>query len=415
VTDGFEGLDPSDAPDLAPEPVELDGPLPTTPDSPEEAVLELAEDEERAFDKLFQDALKHQRMMRRVKRELDLEEHAALWRRPPEYGTLADELAMPEEPVTYRVERVIPTGANVVLTAQYKTGKTTMVNHLVKCLADSEPFLGKYPVQPLDGRVGIFNYEVGRAQYLRWMRDLGIVHTDRVVMSHLRGLRMPLAVRDVEDMVVDWLKRNEVQFWILDPYARALIGSGEENDNSAVGTFLDTLDVIKERAGVTELFMPAHTGRAEQEPGQERARGATRIDDWPDVRWILTKEKDTERRYLKCTGRDVEEGEQAIAYDAETRGLAAAGVGRTTVRRIGLEEEILRFVATNPGFSTNELKTAFPRRPADVLIALTRLVETGLIRAETGARRKKLYFPMIEPAKSVAPPWEQPDLGAGIF
>jgi hypothetical protein len=392
-----------------------DGPAPWEPPTEQARAEAVADAERRRRDDLErrrQVSLDMERMFRSVRREIDAEEHAANWKRPTEYDSLAYELAMPEEPVTYRVERIIPTGANVVLTAQYKTGKTTMVNHLVKCLADGDDFLGKYPVQRLGGRVGIFNYEVGAAQYRRWLRDVGIERTDHVSMLHLRGLRLPMLVSDVEDYVVDWLKRHEVEFWILDPYARALIGSAEENDNSAVGRFLDTLDVVKERAGVTELFMPAHTGRAEQEAGQERARGATRIDDWPDVRWVMTKEKDSDRRYLKCTGRDVEEPEQALAYDEASRSLGAAGVGRSSTRRVGLEQELIGFISQNPGMGVNELNAAFPARRRDVQGAIDSLVQSGLVSVQIGRNNKKLHY---IPTPIKAPPWEQPDLGSGIF
>jgi hypothetical protein len=76
-------------------------------------------------------------------------------------------------------------------------------------------------------------------------------------------------------------------------------GSGDENSNSDVGVFLDQLDIIKERAGVSNLILPVHTGRA-QEQGIDRARGATRLDDWADVRWLLKKTEDG--RFFQLTG-----------------------------------------------------------------------------------------------------------------
>src|SRR5205807_2645857 len=76
--------------------------------------------------------------------------------------------------------------------------------------------------------------------------------------------------------------------WILDPVARAIVGwpgaRETENSNTAVAEFLDTLDQLKFEGGVEDLFLAHHTGRAAQTPGAEHGRGATRWDDWPDVR-----------------------------------------------------------------------------------------------------------------------------------
>ncbi len=70
--------------------------------------------------------------------------------------------------------------------------------------------------------------------------------------------------------------------------------------------------------------MPTHTGRAAMDVGSERARGATRLDDWADVRWLLTRGtgEDIDNRYFRATGRDVETDEGVLEYNPLTRGLA---------------------------------------------------------------------------------------------
>ena len=82
------------------------------------------------------------------------------FRAPPSVFTLADELAIPDEPVTYHVQDLLPAGANALLAAQYKAGKTTLINTYRRAFADGELFLGRYQVNPADGRVAIFNYEL---------------------------------------------------------------------------------------------------------------------------------------------------------------------------------------------------------------------------------------------------------------
>ncbi|MEU7574071.1 AAA family ATPase [Micromonospora sp. NPDC049240] len=326
---------------------------------------------------------------KRVDRDADKllrdELFAESWREPVSHGTLAEELLLPDPEVIYRVDRLIPVDGNVTITAQYKTGKTTLVNELVRSLVDNQPFLGQYRVDPEDGRVAIFNYEVAEPMYRRWLRDQQIENPDRVVALHLRGKRLPLTNPQVEDWVVRWLAEREVTVWVVDPFARAYVGCGEENDNSAVGQFLDTLDVIKDRAGVRELILPLHTGRAEQQRGEERARAATRLDDWADVRWLLTRDRNA-NRFLWANGRDVNVEEQRLTFDQQTRRLAAAGegTGRSATRDDELDGRIVAVVTAEPGIGFNELHRRLGGDKQAVRAAVNRLVQAGRLRKEVG-------------------------------
>jgi hypothetical protein len=297
----------------------------------------------------------HRERIRRDARRLIDSEDAARGFTPPDYtATLTDELALPDEPVTFLVEDIIPAGANVLLAAQFKAGKTTFVSNLTRSLVDREPFLGRYDVADIDGRVVVSNYEVGRDQYKRWLRDIAIRNTDKVAILPLRGIRLPLSVPHVEDWMVAYLKDRQASVWIVDPFARAASGI-DENDNTQVGVFLETLDVIKQRAGVKELILPTHTGRAEHEQGAERARGATRLDDWADVRWLLTKDGD-DTRYFRATGRDVDTVEEALEFDPATRHLRLTGGDRRTNAARRYQDAVLTCVTNRPGIGVLDLR-----------------------------------------------------------
>lgn len=295
-----------------------------------------------------------QRARRQAKKLLDEEEAARLFRVPPSRVSLVDELAMPIEPITYAIEELLPAGGNALLTAEYKAGKTSTVNDLVRAFCDGTPFLGRYKVNPAPGRLAVFNYEVGDEMYRGWLRDLGIKNPDRAAVLNLRGFRVPVTTPSVEDWVVNWLQEREVSFWVVDPFARAFTGCGDnENDNSQVGWFLDALDVIKARAGVRDLVLPTHTGRADMEAGQERSRGATRLEDWCDVRWILTKGEIPEAggqppRFFRATGRGVEIEEGLLAWGENDRSLAHTGGDRKHVAQRERQQKVLDFVNENP-------------------------------------------------------------------
>lgn len=284
-------------------------------------------------------------------------ERAALtFREPPSVLTLREQLLLPRDPITYAIESLLPSGGNALLTAQYKSGKTTFMANLLRSYADNELFLGRFTVSPRTGRIAIFNYELSPAQFDTWLEQAGIVNQERVSVLHLRGYRLPLTVPRVEDWIVGWLKEHDVSFWIADPFARAAVGT-DENSNTEVGVWLDTFDVIKERAGVSEGVLPTHTGRAEQESGSERARGATRLDDWADVRWIMTKDKQ-DTRFFRATGRDVELSEEKLSYDEATRTYRIGGGDRRWVERRAKAQTILDYINANPGCSGRQIQLA---------------------------------------------------------
>lgn len=370
-TDGTAAINPNTA---QPEPIDV------------EAVLA----ERRAAQ--LRAVVEEMRLKREARKLLDAEEHAATWREPPSRWTLTDELAIPDEPLTYRVDGLIPTGGNVLLTAQYKAGKTTLVGNLVRCLADGEPFLSRFEVTPPDGRIAIFNYEVDERQYRRWLRDLGISNTDSVTVLNLRGYRLPVIHSHVEDWIVRWLTERDVRVWAVDPFARAFVGCGDENSNSDVGAFLDALDVIKERAGVSELILPAHTGRGEFEVGKERARGATRLDDWADVRWLLTID-DQQRRYFRATGRDVDVPEEMLNFDPLTRHVTLGGWDRRGMKQRDLIDEIVAYVTENPGLGMNEIIEGLNKGRTKVSKALQEAIREGRIVTREGDGRKRLHYP----------------------
>lgn len=342
--------------------------------------------------------LAHERQRRLVKRTVDEEEIAATFRIPPYTPSLTAELQIPDEPVRYTVERVLPVGGNVLLTASYKTGKTIMLNNLARALADEVPFLDRFAVGAHAGRIGLWNYEVSGGQYRRWLRAAGIEHTDAIAVLNLRGFRMPVTTSSVEDWIVAWLVEQEVWLWAVDPFARAYVGSGRsENDNTEVGAFLDTLDVIKERAGVSDLILPTHTGRAIAEEGEERARGATRLDDWADVAWTLTK-NDEDVRFFSAAGRDVDVPEEKLTFNPETYSLSLGGGDRKWERNRRIEAAVLAVVVASPGIVTREIgpkirESGMTVRNETVGDVIAHLIGSRVIYTVDGVRGALLHYP----------------------
>lgn len=308
-------------------------------------------------DRAVERALAGLRASTEAKELFAAEQHAKLWKPPVSVGSLADELALPIPEQRWRIKGFLPAEGNAVLAATRKSGKTTVTINLIKSLVDHEPFLGRFECSPLDGTVAAFNYEVSADQYRQWLRDAAIANTSQVFLLHLRGERLPIADPSVRSWIVRWLKDRNVRVWILDPYARAALGIvTNENDNAMAGVFLDHLDVIKAEAGVTEIVLPAHTGKTRAEAGQESARGAQRLEDWPDALWYLVKDTDTGQRFLRAEGRDVDHPEELLTYDQTTRALHLGGWDRRTTKLRKEAETVVQFITDHTGCTKNDIR-----------------------------------------------------------
>jgi hypothetical protein len=306
--------------------------------------------------------------------------------------TLREELLLPDEPVAYRVDRILPVEANILLTAKYKTGKTTTIGNLAKTLADGGDFLGKFPVTTLTGgrTVTIFNYELSENQYRRWLRDLNIDNQDAVTVVHLRGINLPLTQEWARERVQQELVHRNTAVWIVDPFARAFIGSGEENSNSDVGAFVAILDAIKRDCGVDELVMPTHTGRSDE--SGDRARGATRLNDWADVQWLLTADEEG-TRYFSASGRDVDVEEEKLSYEESTRGLTMGGGDRKWESSRRTVDKVIEVVTATPGMNATELREAVGGKTATVTAAREQALHSHLISARKDGTSTRFYPP----------------------
>jgi AAA domain/Bifunctional DNA primase/polymerase, N-terminal/Primase C terminal 1 (PriCT-1) len=175
------------------------------------------------------DAEREERVRREVERLLVGQEAreriaAAEWE-PPEVATDAAALfAQPEPEQRWSVDQLASHGDNVLLAAQYKAGKTTLLLSLLRALADGEPFLGRF-----DAGTGVpvawLNYELTDATARRWLTDIGFQHPERVVLVGLRGHRNPLASRDGQAWLVRLLAERGVQYVAVDTFRAAYTGT----------------------------------------------------------------------------------------------------------------------------------------------------------------------------------------------
>lgn len=334
---------------------------------------------------------------------------------PFDCGTLAEILARPPEPAA-RVDRLMPWGGSTLVVAQRKTGKTTFVLNLARALVTGHRFLGELDVRPIatDATIGFLNFEVSGAQLARWAHDHG-VPADRMFVVNVRGRRNPLAHRDDRAALAAALRAHNVEVLVVDPFGRAYSGASQ-NDAGEVGAWLVDLDTFaRSEVGANDLILTTHAGW-----NGERTRGSSALEDWADSIVTLTKCEDTDERFVRALGRDVELDEDRMLFEVNTRTLRLAGEGSrreaSAARHLNnLVEHVVRIVTLMPGANGTEVEDRLkvdgvPAQRGDGRKALGIAVERGQLTFETGSRGAKRYdLPRPTPTYPAGAPPTYPD------
>jgi hypothetical protein len=388
-----------------------------TDDQVDEVLQELTDDEQKELvrDELIARAnrIAFEDQARQLARQMEAER---TWVAPPDdvSWSLTDVLTDPPPPAQYLIG--IPDGGNkglcgvkhnVVITAQYKTGKTKFViATIAKALADGTDFMGQVPVHTPPGGVvvGHWNCEMDAAEIAsEYVIPAGFANPHNMVGANLRGHRVNLLTPQGKRWAVQWLRDRKVKVWTIDSLARlARMANVSEKDNDEMFDLLMALDEVKIEAEVDVIFLITHTGRVVQEEGKERARGATAIDDWADARWVMTNEGGV--RFLAVDGRGVGMNAAPLIYDEETGHSEKGFGGREEVKADGAIETIARIVKDQPGITQKALQDALRGKMSArvVMHTIEEAVEAGKveIREDHGGRgrpAKRHYLASYEP------------------
>lgn len=247
----------------------------------------------------------------------------------PPLVSLEEFLATPDEELTYRVDQLWPTGGRVILAAAWKAGKTTLLGNLIRALVDGLAFLGLYAVQPAQ-RVVLIDDELDARTLRRWLRDQGIVNTQRVELVALRGKVSTFNILD-RAICAQWAKHIGPADVLLFDCLRPVLDALNLKEATEAGRFLVAFDELLDEACIPEAGIAHHMGHV-----GERSRGDSRLRDWPDAEWKLVRGKDKDDdetdpaapRYFSAYGRDVDQPEQLLGYDPTTRRLTVTGGSR---------------------------------------------------------------------------------------
>ena len=249
----------------------------------------------------------------------------------PHAVSLRDFLAAPDPDVTYRVDRLWPAGGRIVLAAQWKAGKSTVVGNLIRALADGTPFLDHFDTGPA-GRIVLLDDELDQRTLRRWLRAHQVVNVDAVRLVSLRGRVATFDLLDPETRAEWAAELVGADVVILDCLRPVLDALGLDESREA-GRFLVGFDALLRDARADIAGPEAAEGLIVHHHGHtgERSRGDSRILDWPDATWKLVRQDPDDPaspRYLSAYGRDVDVSEGRLTYDEPTRRLTFTGGNR---------------------------------------------------------------------------------------
>jgi AAA domain len=336
--------------------------------------------------------MERERARREALRRLEAEARGPVT--PPVLETLRERLARPRLASRWRIQNWQPQHSRVMIAAQFKTGKTTLVGNLTRSLVDDDRWLGREAVTPITegGTLAILDFEMSEQKGLDWLGDQRIQHTDRVIPISMRGQALSFDILD-RGVRAEWAARfreRRVEYVVLDCLRPVLDTLGLDEHKDA-GRFLVAFDALLLDAGVGDALVVHHMGHV-----NERARGDSRLRDWPDVEWRLVRqdENPASARFLSAYGRDVDVPEAQLSYDGLTRALTLVGGTRAdakTTEALGAVLDVLRADAPLTGRAIKQAlsESSYPRDTIDQ--ALRTGIAAGTLAVHKGARNSKLY------------------------
>lgn len=349
------------------------------------------DDERQGYEKAVEYRLRVLRVNQEARRQLDDEIRPQIILPPlKSLTTLLDE---PETPTQYRIAPVQPTASRVLFSAQQKVGKTTAVGNGIRALVDSELFLGQFTINVPSEQLVLLDDELSEDMLRRWLRAQNIRNTDAVTTVSLRGRVRAFDLLDDRTRAA-WAQRFRdigCDYLILDCLRPVLDALGLDESRDA-GRFLVAFDALLAEAGISDALLVHHMGH-----NNERARGDSRLQDWPDAIWRLVRDSDTPGapRYFSAYGRDVNVPEGRLNYDPSTRRLTYAAGSRVDTKTEAACVAVIKLLASHSGESMS--KNAIESELVDehtqkaIRTAIAKTVENGIVSIEDGQRGAKLH------------------------
>lgn len=283
---------PKKRPARKPKPASGDGTL----TSEEKALLA-----QKDYEEAVEERVRSMQIGEEAKRRLAQEKAGAL--EIPKLETLDRFLRRKMPPQKYLIDGLWQADGNVLLAAQSKGGKTTIVGNLARSLVDGDAFMDHFEV--VETRtVALLDFEMSEHMLQDWMREQSIRNRRNMALVPMRGRAGAFRITDDATRAL-WARIIEdagAEVLILDPL-RPIIDAIGLKESNELGEFLQAFAALKVEAGISEGLIVHHYGH-----GAQRASGDSRLLGWPDAIWNGTLQEvndPTSIHYFQAYGRDV--------------------------------------------------------------------------------------------------------------
>lgn len=190
-----------------------------------------------------------------------------------------------KDSIDWLVEGVVQRGANGMMIARPKSGKSFAIQDLALALASGQKWLDFYIEKRV--RTAIVSREDyagltrNRHRKLAAARHLSQADLDGWLYINAKGVKPKIMLDYPEDVaaLIEDLKRYKTEFLIMD--VMRVLHAQDENDNTEMQRVIDVLNHINEQTGAS-ICLIHHDNKRTEGSLTERARGASAISGWAE-------------------------------------------------------------------------------------------------------------------------------------
>jgi RecA-family ATPase len=203
---------------------------------------------------------------------------------------------------TYLVDGLIAHNSLNFITGPSSVGKTTVLYHLAKCIADNESWMN---MKTDNGKVIVFDNEMGVYEFDQKMDKLDQKCLENIyhIEDQFIDVKYAIEIGAMFSYIENEVKNHNLKLVIIDSLS-ACCGNLDENSNTDMRTFMDFADKLSH---ICTTFVIHHKGKSDF----SEFRGASIIKDRADNFFVMDKQG--EIRISK--NRSSNKGNQSISFD----------------------------------------------------------------------------------------------------
>jgi hypothetical protein len=302
----------------------------------------------------------------------------------------------------FLVESLIPLGGICLLAGHPKVGKSWMILNYVLGILKKKKVFGLFATQ----QVAIFLCSLEDNRQRLKSRYLKISGGEAPPEGfYIKTISSPLDRGGIEELRKELESSSEIKLLIIDPYEKVR-PQQTSSRSTAYQTDYKDIGLLKELADELEItiLLVHHLKKGDTGNVVTDINGSMGLTGAVNTILALYKKEDTEKFTLKVTGKDVEEQEFTLEFDAET-GLYSIAQ-ETQIMNDNLQSQIVEFLTTvQKACSPKEISKALGKN-TDSEKTMVRQQLKALVKRRTIKQPRKGFYEIAHKSVSfVAEPY----------